>query len=92
MSDENRMDFAKRMQQFFDHYMLGDPMPVWMAKGIPAVDKGKEFGFEYVEEESPTADPKEVKKALQFGNEHAFGCAERKIQHQRTQVLYERVP
>ena len=50
MSDENRMDFAKRMQQFFDHYMLGDPMPVWMADGIPAVDKGKKFGFEYVEE------------------------------------------
>lgn len=51
MSDENRMDFAKRMQQFFDHYMKGDPMPVWMARGIPAVDKGKKFGFEYVEEE-----------------------------------------
>jgi dipeptidyl aminopeptidase/acylaminoacyl peptidase len=52
MSDENRMDFAKRMQQFFDHYMKGDPLPVWMARGIPAVDKGKEFGFEYVEKEA----------------------------------------
>ncbi|MEM7476264.1 MAG: prolyl oligopeptidase family serine peptidase, partial [Planctomycetota bacterium] len=48
MSDANRMDFATRMQQFFDHYLKGDPMPVWMADGIPAVDKGKEFGFEYV--------------------------------------------
>ncbi|MCP4461292.1 MAG: prolyl oligopeptidase family serine peptidase [Planctomycetaceae bacterium] len=59
MSDENRMDFAKRMQQFFDHYMLGDPMPIWMAEGIPAVDKGEKFGFEYVEEpeEKPAADP-----------------------------------
>ncbi|MEC9093824.1 MAG: prolyl oligopeptidase family serine peptidase, partial [Planctomycetota bacterium] len=45
-SDANRLDFAKRMQQFFDHYLKGDPMPVWMSKGIPAVDKGKEFGFE----------------------------------------------
>jgi len=62
MSDENRMDFAKRMQQFFDHYMLGDPMPVWMAKGIPAVDKGKEFGFEYAEEESPAAQLEQSKK------------------------------
>ena len=50
MSDENRMDFAKRMQQFFDHYLKGDPMAVWMAEGIPAVDKGEKFGFEYVEE------------------------------------------
>ncbi len=48
MSDANRMDFAKRMQQFFDHYLKGDPMPVWMAEGVPAVDKGKAFGFEYV--------------------------------------------
>ena len=51
MSDENRMDFAKRMQQFFDHYMLDEPMPVWMDSGIPAVDKGEEFGFEYVRPE-----------------------------------------
>ena len=32
-------------------------MPVWMAEGIPAVVKGKEFGFEYVapvEEEAGT--------------------------------------
>ena len=60
MSDENRMDFAKRMQQFFDHYMKGDPMPVWMASGIPAVDKGKEFGFEYAEEQpEATTEPAE---------------------------------
>lgn len=48
MSDENRMDFAIRMQQFFDHYLKGEPMPVWMAEGLPAVDKGKEFGLEYI--------------------------------------------
>lgn len=46
MKDENRLDFARRMQQFFDHYLKGDPMPEWMAHGIPAVDKGKKFGFE----------------------------------------------
>ena len=46
MGEENRLDFARRMQQFFDHYLKGEPMPVWMAKGIPAVDKGKKFGFE----------------------------------------------
>ena len=53
---ENRLDFARRMQQFFDHYLQGAPMPVWMAEGIPAVDKGKEFGFEPVQE-APSAEP-----------------------------------
>ncbi|MDG2184734.1 MAG: prolyl oligopeptidase family serine peptidase [Mariniblastus sp.] len=51
MKEENRRDFARRMQQFFDHYLMDAPMPVWMAKGIPAVDKGKEFGFESSEPE-----------------------------------------
>ncbi len=46
MKPENRLDFARRMQQFFDHYLMDAPMPVWMADGIPAVDKGKAFGFE----------------------------------------------
>ncbi len=48
--DENQLDWAKRMQQFFDHYLMDAPAPVWLAEGIPAVDKGKEFGFEYVEQ------------------------------------------
>ncbi|MFN3189846.1 MAG: S9 family peptidase [Aureliella sp.] len=52
MKDANRMDFAIRMQQFFDHYLKGDPMPVWMADGIPAVDKGKKFGLKYVRPEA----------------------------------------
>ncbi len=55
MGDANRKDFARRMQQFFDHYLKDEPMPKWMAEGIPAVDKGKEFGFEPAETE--TADP-----------------------------------
>ena len=49
MGRENRLDFAKRMQQFFDHYLMDGPLPKWMAEGIPAVDKGKDFGFEEVE-------------------------------------------
>ena len=49
MKRENRLDFARRMQQFFDHYLMDAPMPVWMASGIPAVDKGKKFGFEPAE-------------------------------------------
>ena len=54
MKDENRRDFARRMQQFFDHYLKGEPEPEWMAHGIPAVDKGRKFGFEpAVEDEAP---------------------------------------
>lgn len=39
-------DLTVRMQQFFDHYLRGAPEPVWMKTGIPALKKGKSFGFE----------------------------------------------
>ncbi len=42
----NKRDFAIRMQQFFDHYLMGTPAPVWMEHGIPAVKKGKTLGLE----------------------------------------------
>ncbi len=42
----NRKDITIRLQQFFDHYLKGDPMPRWMRDGIPAIRKGQEFGFE----------------------------------------------
>lgn len=42
----NRKDITRRLQQFFDHYLKGDPMPRWMKEGIPAVRKGQDFGFE----------------------------------------------
>ena len=43
---QNRMDFNKRMEQFFNHYLKGDKMPVWMEKGVPEIYKGIEDGFE----------------------------------------------
>ena len=42
----NRMDLDKRMYQFFDHYLKGEPAPKWMTDGVPAKLKGKEYGFE----------------------------------------------
>jgi hypothetical protein len=33
------------MQQFFDHYLLDKPLPQWMAKGIPALEKGINKGY-----------------------------------------------
>ena len=44
--DANRKDWAIRMQQFFDHYLRDAPAPVWMEKGVPAVDKGRTLGTE----------------------------------------------
>jgi dipeptidyl aminopeptidase/acylaminoacyl peptidase len=46
---QNRKDFQQRLQQFFDHYLMGAPAPVWLAKGIPATMKGKTLGLELVE-------------------------------------------
>ncbi len=45
---QNRKDISIREQQYFDHFLKGAPMPVWMASGVPAVDKGKDWGFELV--------------------------------------------
>ncbi len=53
MDEYNRRDFAIRMQQFFDHYLLDAPEPEWMAVGIPAVQKGTNYGLELLEPEQP---------------------------------------
>lgn len=37
---ENRIDFQTRMMQFFDHYLKDAPMPQWMQRGVPAIEKG----------------------------------------------------
>ena len=42
-------DLSIRMMQFFDHYLKGKPMPVWMKSGIPAMEKGKTLGYELAE-------------------------------------------
>lgn len=44
---KNRKDITIRLQQFFDHYLKGDPMPKWMKDGVPMIRKGQEWGFEY---------------------------------------------
>ncbi len=39
-------DLTRRMQQFFDYYLKGTEEPKWMKQGIPAIEKGRDFGFE----------------------------------------------
>ncbi|MDE6009072.1 MAG: prolyl oligopeptidase family serine peptidase [Muribaculaceae bacterium] len=46
----NRKDITIRLQQFFDHYLKGDPMPEWMKNGINPLRKGQDFGYELTEE------------------------------------------
>ncbi|MDR2138121.1 MAG: prolyl oligopeptidase family serine peptidase [Tannerella sp.] len=46
----NMRDLAIRLQQFFDHYLKGEPMPVWMRDGVPATQKGRTWGLELTED------------------------------------------
>ncbi|WP_372947186.1 alpha/beta hydrolase family protein [Mariniphaga sp.] len=41
----NRIDLSKRMFQFFNHYLKDEPMPEWMEKGVPAIEKGENLGY-----------------------------------------------
>ncbi len=47
---QNRKDIQIREQQFFDYYLKGAKAPVWMTKGVPATQKGKNWGFELTDE------------------------------------------
>lgn len=44
---KNRKDIQIREQQFFDHYLKGAPMPIWMSKGVPSIMKGRDLGLGY---------------------------------------------
>ena len=47
---QNRKDFNIRMAQFFDYYLKGAYKPIWMEKGVPAIEKGINQGYELIEE------------------------------------------
>ena len=46
----NCVDLSIRMMQFFDHYLKGEPAPKWMVEGIPAVLKGRDEGYEHLDQ------------------------------------------
>ncbi len=46
---QNRKDFNIRMAQFFDYYLKGAPKPVWMERGVPAIEKGINQGLELIQ-------------------------------------------
>ncbi|KAB1230254.1 alpha/beta hydrolase family protein [Chryseobacterium viscerum] len=47
---QNRKDIQIREQQFFDYYLKGAKAPAWMTKGVPATQKGKDWGFELTDD------------------------------------------
>jgi dipeptidyl aminopeptidase/acylaminoacyl peptidase len=51
----NILDWNIRLQQFFDHFLMGAPAPVWMVEGVPATEKGRTLGLDLVEEGSAGA-------------------------------------
>jgi dipeptidyl aminopeptidase/acylaminoacyl peptidase len=46
----NRKDWTTRMQQYFDYYLMDAPAPLWMTEGVPAVEKGINYGLELSED------------------------------------------
>lgn len=46
LKKQNRIDFNRRMEQFFDHYLMDSKMPLWMRDGVPVSKKGIIDGFE----------------------------------------------
>ena len=47
----NRLDFQRRLSQFFNYYLLDEPQPRWMVDGVSPLEKGIEQGYEAVERE-----------------------------------------
>ncbi len=37
---QNRLDFNIRMEQFFNHYLMDGPLPLWMKEGNTPIEKG----------------------------------------------------
>jgi len=46
MKRQNRKDIQIRQAQFFDHFLKGKPAPKWITSGVPAIEKGIDWGFE----------------------------------------------
>ncbi len=38
----DQKDYTVRMQQFFDHFLKGAPLPEWMEKGVPYLEREEE--------------------------------------------------
>jgi dienelactone hydrolase len=48
----NRKDLSVRLSQYFDHFLKGAPAPKWLSEGVPATQKGIDWGTELEETKS----------------------------------------
>lgn len=46
MERKNRKDLSVRLGQFFDHYLKDAKPANWLKNGLPAVDKGRDWGLQ----------------------------------------------
>jgi len=46
MERRNRKDIQIREQQYFDWLLKGEKAPKWITEGVPATEKGKDWGLE----------------------------------------------
>ncbi|MES2849868.1 MAG: prolyl oligopeptidase family serine peptidase [Bacteroidota bacterium] len=46
MERKNRKDIQIREQQFFDWQLKGEKPPKWITEGVPATEKGKDWGLQ----------------------------------------------
>ncbi|MBL0027477.1 MAG: prolyl oligopeptidase family serine peptidase [Saprospiraceae bacterium] len=37
---QNRLDFNIRLEQFFNHFLMDGPLPLWMKEGNTPIEKG----------------------------------------------------
>ncbi|MEM9324582.1 MAG: prolyl oligopeptidase family serine peptidase [Bacteroidota bacterium] len=52
LKKQNKIDFQTRLAQFFDHYLMDEPLPAWMARGIPATEVGIRPALELLESDN----------------------------------------
>lgn len=46
---QDMLDYQIRMQQFFDWMLKGEKSAKWITEGVPAINKGKDWGLEIVD-------------------------------------------
>jgi dipeptidyl aminopeptidase/acylaminoacyl peptidase len=46
---KNQKDISIREQQFFDWLLKGEKAPRWITEGVPAIQKGKDWGLDLVD-------------------------------------------
>ncbi|HEX6966595.1 MAG TPA: prolyl oligopeptidase family serine peptidase [Gemmatimonadaceae bacterium] len=57
----NQKDYAMRMREFFDHYLLGAPAPDWLTNGVPRIELEQELRDEVAARQQK---PEAMKRAV----------------------------